>query len=509
MGRLRRQPPVWTRGVGRTCTLVLLLTALGSAPSLAGAGPTVENLTATVTAEGVVVSGRAVFGAPVGAEVATDPAGDAAVPNIGADLTGASIQPVEDALRFTLAVADPMTEFSAAPETVHYTWPFIIDDHTGRHEYELQAIRTATAQDVRDGRTPGGAPVFAVLGCTVNASGGAKSCKQLSRVNGRFTATGVELTVPSSLIKVGRGASIAPVEGTINTSVGASGLGWASGGRGGDAIGGTPADYSLGSVDISIVAADGTPGADARAEVAGDGTFSVLLPRPKTQGLHRVALAVCEQMTCAEISMDVQVAPTDPFDPILTTRQVYFHCPTSSRVGNVAAAQEEAGSWNDTRPTGAFGPEGCASVDPPARNATTQMSPLDAVWAGTVSGNVDSMTVRAYLRDADANGTLSEMTILPRVSVDGEVRLAPVGGSTVTVPLVSVSPGISKVEFTVTNLDFNSAKDHEKTHDVIFSLDAYNISQAAVWLWDAAEVPSGIEFNPAAPKPAAVAAPPR
>ena len=482
---------------------------MSAAPSGASTGPAVEQLTAVATSDGITVSGRAVFDAATRAEIATDPAGDAAVTGIGADLTGASIEPVADAIKFTLAVADPMPEFGAAPETLHYTWPFVVEDHKGSKEYELQAIRTAGVQDVRDGRTPGGEPVFAVLGCTVNASGGAKSCRQLSRVSGRFTATGVELTVPSSLIQAVRGASIRPVAASINTSLGASGLGWASGGRGGDAIVGTPQDYSLGTVDAVLTAPGGAAGPLVRAEVGADGTFSTVLPLLKSAGAHTVALTVCHQAACTERSIAVQVPPGDPFEPILTTRQVYFDCPASSRIGNVAAAQDEPGSWRDARPTGALGSEGCASVDPPARNASTQMSPLDAVWAGTVHGNVDSMTVRAYLREVDANGTLTDMVILPRVTIDGEVRLAPVAASTVVVPLEPVAPGITKIEFTITNLDFRSAKDHEKTHSVIFSLDAYNVSQAAVWLWDAAEVPSGIEFNPATPRNAAVAAPER
>ncbi|MDQ3991170.1 MAG: hypothetical protein M3245_02510 [Actinomycetota bacterium] len=494
-------------------TLALVVVPIGPA----GATPVVESLTAAATPSGVVVTGRASF-APQATTVAEDPPGDAAVGDIGADLVRATIDPRSDEVRFRLDVADAMPDLEAPPETLHYNWPILVRDSEGERGYRLQAIRTSTVQDLRDTRVPAGEPVFRVLACTRNATGG-NSCSQTTRVPGTFGGGVVELRVPRPAIGAGVGAVIEPGAYPPNASAGASGLGWFEDGTGGDAMAATPLAFSLGTVSLTLARAASPPGATGEpvaAKVEADGSFRGELPLPSTTGTYRITARACQStVSCAVATTTVEVAtvppPDQPYDPVLVTQQVYFHCPPDTRVGNVAAAQGIAAPWDSTPPTGSLAAgDGCVAADPPARNTTTQVHPADAVWEGTVHGNVDSMTIRAYVRQVDGRGDQETFTVLPRVSIDGEVRLGPVSGSiVVTRPAAGTVQGTSVIELTVTNLGFTRKADDNRSHDVIFSLDSYYIEQSSVWLWDAADISSGITFNPPQPTDAVVRAPDR
>jgi hypothetical protein len=484
--------------------LIVVVASLGTAPAQGAEGPALTDLQAAVQGQSVEVLGHVGFDR-AGASVGEDPPGDAQVPGIGTDLVGASITPVEgDRLRFSIEVADPIQAISGLPEVIHYNWPVNVVTGGETQGFEIQAMRTSVASDVRDTRVPTGEPVFQILKCSTNATGG-RSCTRAGRVEGAFTGKGLDFLIPVAAIGARDGSVISPAQFPINVSVGVSGLAWVDNGDGGDFMS-TDAEYAMGGVEVGIVeASQPVDGATlTNTEIAAGGAFHATLPTPPVHGSYLAVVRACEALTCASETIPFEVAqdapPEEPFDPVLTKQQVFFHCSGKTHVENVDITPDGPATWDSTPPAGSLQDgDGCAAIDPPARNTTTQESPLDAVWKGTATGNLDSMTVRAYGHIVDARGDPASSTILARLTIDGTVVLPPTAASTLVVTPVAGSNGIDLVEFTITNLQLLGRADHERTHEVTFSLDTWSIDQEAVWVWDAVEAPAGITFNPESP----------
>jgi len=488
----------------RLLPFLLVLAIAPAAPAGAASPPVVSDLQAVAGEEAVEVSGRVSFEG-AGAEVAEDPEGDAAVADIGTDLTGASITPAgEDELRFAIDIADPIDDLAGVPEIIHYNWTVNVVTGEETAAFGLQALRTSTLQDLRDGRIPAGEPVIRLLTCSTNATGG-QSCSQATRLDGGFTEEGLEIMVPMAAIGARDGSLISPGPNPINASAGVSGGAWYQNGTAGDAMP-IEASYAVGGVKVGIVEEGQPPTAAAfvDAELGPEGAFLEALPLPPVRGSYLAVARACEALTCAVASTPFEVltdAPTpDPFDPVLTEQRVFFHCAGDTPVANLNLLTDGPATWDATPPAGSLtGGQGCAAADPPARNTSTQESPLDAVFTGTAEGNLDSMTVRAYGRFVDGRGDQETFTILARVTIDGTVVLPPSAGSTLVVTPQVGANGIALVEFTITNLQSLRAEDHGRSHEVTFSLDPWHIEHDAVWLWDAEEVPAGITFNPESP----------
>jgi hypothetical protein len=498
--------------VRRVLPLVLLL-AIASPAVSAESGPSVDELEVTVLDQAVEVSGRSTFEGS-GAPVAQDPAGDAAVADIGTDLVGASIAPSgEEDLRFRIALADPIDELVGLPEVIHYNWSIGVSMGGETAAYGLQAIRTSAVSDVRDGRIPVAEPVFRLLACSSNAPG-TRSCSPKQRVDGAFDESGLELLVPKEAIEAKDGSLIEPGPFPINATAGVSGVAWYENGNGGDTMP-VEASYAVGGVQVGIIR-PGQPLSAANlvhTELKPDGTFSETLPLPPTHGSYLAVARACEAISCTVRSVPFEVLtdapPEEPFDPVLVEQRVFFHCSGPNRLENADGLTNGPATWDSNAPQKSLAEAGCAALDPPARNNTTQESPLDAVFKGTAEGNLDAMTIRAYGRLVDGRGDQETFTILARLTIDGTVVLPPSVESTLVVTPHAGPDGLSLVEFTITNLQLLKREDHGRTHEVTFSLDPWSIDQDAVWIWDAVETPSGITFNPDVPAGPILIAPKR
>ncbi|MGH2709935.1 MAG: hypothetical protein ACRDH9_01865 [Actinomycetota bacterium] len=145
---------------------LLLWTA--SVAAGAPAETSITSLAATVETGRVSVSGAAEFAGPI-AVIGTDGAGDATVPDVGADLTSASLSTSYDSsggmVTLRLAVADaPDDEAGEPPQGVHYTWGFTAREGAGaEREYQVSIVRRAV---VANPGTTG--PAFRLSTCTAS-----------------------------------------------------------------------------------------------------------------------------------------------------------------------------------------------------------------------------------------------------------------------------------------------------------------------------------------------------
>lgn len=211
-------------------------------------------------------------------------------------------------------------------------------------------------------------------------------------------------------------------------------------------------------------------------------------------------------------ALAVPAVAQDPFVPVLAQQPVFFAC-GADKVDNVRRAQGGAvPTWTATRPvasvtTGA----GCGSADSPfTQTATDNM--YDSTWSGQVTGNLDAVTVELHSIDAARSRAGGTGSLQVRLLVDGE-ELTPGAeglGTAVTVtPVPSSTRASSAYLFTVTGLGF-TGEDEQGVHEVTLQVNGGAVIQRGPtvmdavhgFVWGAAEVPSGLVFNPA--KPAAV-----
>ncbi len=124
--------------------------------------------------------------------------------------------------------------------------------------------------------------------------------------------------------------------------------------------------------------------------------------------------------------------------PRFKTERTYVHCGQTPKVQTIDSLQGRIPNWNTTAPTTSFqAGAGCGTFDPPVSTFGTAASALDdtsdLVWQGTFTGNIDSIVVHAHA-----------IWMGP-----GKIKLNPQGADN---PLM-------------------------------------------VWVWDATEVKSGLDFN--------------
>lgn len=219
----------------------------------------------------------------------------------------------------------------------------------------------------------------------------------------------------------------------------------------------------------------------------------------------------------------------------------YFHCAGDTKIHqiNFVGASLTGGdptatipSWDANPPRGSvFDGEGCGSVD----MGNTSNSAFDAAFAGEVTGNLTSVTVRLHhmlLGQPDANGARD---LRLRVLVDGESVTPYDGQRTTCCAVLRVTPteanfGITYLyEFTIAGLGWaddivdehgnvvgvdtggfaTEAGDGTTTRrlEVLVGLDGEEHAVGAgvenweygFWVWDTTEAPSGITINPSSP----------
>lgn len=202
------------------------------------------------------------------------------------------------------------------------------------------------------------------------------------------------------------------------------------------------------------------------------------------------------------------------FTPNLRPEQVWFRCGSGPRVsphGGVPVG------WSTTAPARPLADGGGCGVVDATWWSESPSSGLDVVFAGAYAGNLDRITVEAFVAYAGPYRVTDEFGKYPvnvRLAVDGTPLLGSRGRTISFAPAPTATPGVERLRFTITGLGLLSEA-HDSVHQVEVVLAGHPETiivgnefsdYANIWLFDAAEVPGGLTFNPAQSEPVTLSA---
>lgn len=203
------------------------------------------------------------------------------------------------------------------------------------------------------------------------------------------------------------------------------------------------------------------------------------------RALLRMALALPMVLAIAH------PAGAQEFVPVFNTERTYIHCAGD----RVTANEQVTYSWNTTAPgTSVTTGAGCGSYD------SARIDGDGVTWKGTHTGNLDQLTVHAWVIDFPFTraGVFTELYVDVSVQIDGNDV---VGEMEARIPPIESSNGISRLlEFSVTRIGLVSEADL-KQHEVVVNMEASNYladGDEVAWVLDASEVQSGVTFSPTA-----------
>jgi hypothetical protein len=182
-------------------------------------------------------------------------------------------------------------------------------------------------------------------------------------------------------------------------------------------------------------------------------------------------------------------AQEEVFVPVTPTEQVYLHCGDNA-VASVGSSATYA--WDTDVPTGSYTTgSGCGQLD------VSPQTGDEPVFTGTYAGNLDRLTVHAWVIDAglERTGLFPEVWTQMRLLVDG-VEVAAADDLKI-VPQPSET-GLSRLlEFSVTDIGLLAEEDNVE-HSVELQLGSmpYDDGDTIAWVLDATEIASGLTFSP-------------
>lgn len=283
----------------RVAVAAAALLVLPATASSADVAAEVSSLTASATATGVQVAGKASFAGDA-VTLGEDPAGDATQKGIGADITKASVElaPGGRALVFTFDIGDQPPAPVSAGVTINYNWGLVIDgSDTGLF---LSAGRAGL-----DGINPTTDPFFNL------SQNGPDGFTHVASLQGKMADGVVQWTVPLSALGAKPGSVIGSYgEVAPGSHAGIPGVITYYNNFGGDAI--TVDDYTVpGSVMLGIAPA-GTPvdqiAATTPASLRSTGSFTGTLPVPASPGTYTVVAVGCATAdVCSVATTDVTI----------------------------------------------------------------------------------------------------------------------------------------------------------------------------------------------------------
>ena len=193
---------------------------------------------------------------------------------------------------------------------------------------------------------------------------------------------------------------------------------------------------------------------------------------------------------------------TEPTGPAFTEQRVYFH-QAATKAGNLGATDADTvPSWNTTAPAAVTTAAGAGYVgnsltEIPLGDHTAESGPT---FEGTFTGPIDTLAVDLY---AFANPQNVDQGIRVEVRIDGEIVHQ--DSEAFTVPFKPGGQAARQINFAITGIhnvmtsySMNTAPDAE--HTVRINVVPFFIGDDALYVYDAAEAPSGITFNAAAEK---------
>ena len=195
------------------------------------------------------------------------------------------------------------------------------------------------------------------------------------------------------------------------------------------------------------------------------------------------------------------------FVPEYTETATYLHCNGGTKLSNAHATVDGVRvAFDTTKPTASYtSGAGCGTVDT-FFGGTANHNPIyDFPIRGTYTGNINNITVRFWAIDFTASRALNEFTVDLHLVIDGtEILARNADGSAVEAhaPAIASETGIARLyEVTITKVGLSSLEDHTMEHEVEMTAYAKYIdgSGGLVWVYDAAEIDSGLVFNDTTP----------
>lgn len=198
--------------------------------------------------------------------------------------------------------------------------------------------------------------------------------------------------------------------------------------------------------------------------------------------------------------------PEDLTDDVSVCRQdVWFH-QASTKAGNLAAfGQDDFPSWDGDEPTGSYTTgSGGGYLGTSAFHQTAEAwDPRGtATFEGTFTGHLDTLAVTMYLfppakmvEEQQTGGPVPFPTDF-RLLLDGEWLWETSGD----VNMVTDGQAVKRIDFALTNIyegiESNGVTPTDGEHTLRLSVHGTGLATAgAVFVYDAAEVPSGMVFN--------------
>lgn len=177
--------------------------------------------------------------------------------------------------------------------------------------------------------------------------------------------------------------------------------------------------------------------------------------------------------------------------------RVYYECVGDIKAQNVAILQGQVPGWSTTEPTQSFTTgAGCGTAETALTNASNPANGHDGVWQGTFTGNLDSMTLEFHKIDTTSR-TDDVESLLLWIQVDGVDRVARTTDTTIEVAGTRSSTGLT-ISYVVSLTDLKLVTEvgtGETERSIMISARSF-ANYPGAWVWGAAEVPSGITFNP-------------
>lgn len=190
------------------------------------------------------------------------------------------------------------------------------------------------------------------------------------------------------------------------------------------------------------------------------------------------------------------------FVPTYTETPVYLHCngPTKlSQANYLASTAARTIGWDGTKPTTSYtAGAGCGTVDSFLVGAAPMNPVYDLALSGTYTGNLRDMTVRLWGIDTSGSRATDAWTVRGYVAIDGRQRVP--FTEVIKGTMIPSSTGIARaVEFSVTHLGLSTEADSTREHSVEITVASIFLDSSGLitWVYDAAEIDSGIVFNPA------------
>jgi hypothetical protein len=184
--------------------------------------------------------------------------------------------------------------------------------------------------------------------------------------------------------------------------------------------------------------------------------------------------------------------PSNPDDDLeVCDVRTYFECPGAVPVNNVTQVQSDAvPSWSETEPGSFADGNGCGTVDPGALVGRT----VDTTFEGTFDGRIDGMDIVLHATSVPYDITLGgPLKVGVTVEIDGAVLYD--NAETDVNGTVDETGLIAEYVIGIPNVGRTGFAD-DGTHDVKVIVSQWFIDTVGLQYMGAAEVPSGIRFNP-------------